>query len=179
MTIFRLGGLGAGGREAAVDADPDQAAKYFSARRFGLGFVDVAGEDERGIFGAVVGLPEGGDVFAGDGLDAFGGADGAESVGVVAVEGAEAYAEHGGDGLVALLEDGDEALLADALDLVGGEGGMLDDVGEEVEACLGVVAEGAEAGAGRVYAGGGGRGWCRSVRRRRRGWWRSAAWCLR
>ena len=33
---------------------------------------------------------------------------------------------------------------------------MLDDVGEEVEARLGVVAEGAEAGAGLVYAGGGG-----------------------
>ena len=75
---------------------------------------------------------------------------------MVAVEGAEAYAKHGGDGLVALLEDGDEALLADALDLFGGEGGMLDDVGEEVEACVGVVAEGAEAGAGLIYAGGGG-----------------------
>ncbi len=156
MTIFRLGGLGAGGRETAVDAVPDQAAKYFSARRLGFGFVDVAGEDECGVFGPVVGLPEAGDVVAGDGLDALGGADGAEAVGVVAVEGAEAYAKHGGDGLVAFLEDGDEALLADALDFFGGEGGMLDDVGEEVEACFGVVAESAEAGAGLVYAGGGG-----------------------
>ena len=95
-----------------------------------------------------MGLPEAGDVVAGDGLDAVGGADGAEAVGVVAVEGAEAYAEHGGDGLVAFLEDGDEALLADALDFFGGEGWMLDDVGEEVEACLGVVAEGAETGVG-------------------------------
>ena len=101
-------------------------------------------------------LPEGGDVVACDGFDAVGGADGAEAVGVVAVESAEAYAEHGSDGLVAFLEDGDEALFADALDLFGGEGWVLDDVGEKVEACFGVVAEGAEAGACLVYAGGGG-----------------------
>jgi hypothetical protein len=103
-----------------------------------------------------VGFPEGGDVVAGDGFDAIGGADGAEAVGVVSVESAEAYAEHGGYGLVAFLEDGDEALLADALDFFGGEGWVLDDVGEEVEAGFGVVAEGAETGCGLVDGGGGG-----------------------
>ena len=90
-----------------------------------------------------MGFPEAGDVVAGDGFDAFCGADGAEAVGMVAVEGAEAYAEHGGYGLITFLEDGDQALFADALDLFGGEGWVLDDVGEKVEASFCVVAEGA------------------------------------
>ncbi len=100
-------------------------------------------------------LPEANDIVAGDGFDPVGCADGAEAVGVIAVERTETYAEHGGYGLVALLEDGDEALLADAFDFGVGEGWMLDDVREEVESCFGVVAESAEAGAGLIYARGG------------------------
>ncbi len=110
--------------------------EVFFGEASGFGLVDVTGEDERGVFGAVVGLPEIGDVVASDGFDAVGGADGTEAVGVVAVERAEAHAEHGGDGLVAFLEDGDEALFANALDFFGGEGWAFDDVGEEVEALL-------------------------------------------
>ncbi len=139
-----------------MEAVPDQASKYFSARRLASVSLMSPAKTSAAVFGAVVSLPETGDVVAGDGLDAVGGADGAEAVGVVAVEGAEAYAKHGGYGLVAFLEDGDEALLADALDLFGGEGGVLDDVGEEVEARFGVVAEGAETGAGQIDGGGGG-----------------------
>ena len=143
MTILRLGGAGAGGRDAGGGGCSGPGVEVFLGQATGIGFVDVTGEDEGGVFGAVVSFPKTGDVVAGDGFDAFGGADGAEAVGVVAVEGAEAYSKHRGYGLVAFLEDRDEALLADALDLFGGEGWVLDDVGEEVEASFGVVAEGA------------------------------------
>ena len=89
----------------------------------GLGFADVSGEDERGIFGAVVGLPEACDVVACDGLDAVGVSDGPDAVGMVSIEGVEAHAEDGGYGLVAFLQNGDEALFADALDLFRGKAG--------------------------------------------------------
>ena len=61
------------------------------------------------------------------------------AVGLVAVEEARADAPGDGDDGVALLAMRDEALLADALEVVGVEGGMLDDVGEQIEAGVGVV----------------------------------------
>jgi hypothetical protein len=103
-------------------------------------------------------LPEVGDVVTGDGFGAVGVADGADAVGVVAVEGAEAYTQDGGNRLIALLQDGYEALFADTLDLFGGEGGMLDDVGDEIKTSFGVVAESVDAGVGAVDFCGGGKG---------------------
>ena len=58
----------------------------------------------------------------------------------------------GGD-RVALLADGDEALLADAVEVFVLERRMLHDVGEQVHALCGVVGEHGHAGGGAIHAG--------------------------
>ena len=100
---------------------------------------DVAGEDEGGVGCAVVAGVEAGDVVAGEASDGFDGADGGFAVGLVAVEETGPDAACGCDDGVTFLGDGDETLLADALNVVRVEGRVLDYVGEEVETGVGVV----------------------------------------
>ena len=111
----------------------------------------IAGEDERGVCGAVVGAVEAGDVVARQGANAVERAYGCLAVGLVSVEEAGADAPCDCEGRVALLRDGDEALLADALDVIGVEGGVQDDVGEEIEGSAGVVGEEGDGRRGRVH----------------------------
>ena len=98
---------------------------------------------------------EAGDVVTGEGANGVGGADGGFAVRLVAVEEARADAAGGCDDGVALLRDADETLLADALDVVGVEGWMEDDVGKQVECGVGVVREEGDGGGGGIHCGGG------------------------
>ena len=118
-----------------------------------VGFVerDVPGQHEGGVRGAVVAGVEVGDVVAGEGLDAVERADGGFAVGLVAVEEARADAACDGDGGVGFLADGDEALAAETFEVFCGEGWVLDDVGEEIDAGVGVVGEKGDSGQGRVH----------------------------
>ncbi len=96
---------------------------------------------------------EAGDVVARQCLHALCGADGRSAIRMIAIDQQRAYSLcDGGDG-VTFLADGDEPLLADAVEVLILERGMLNNVGEQVHALCGVVGEHGHAGGGAIHAG--------------------------
>ncbi len=120
----------------------------------GLRFGEVAGEQEGGVGGAVVGVAEVQEVLASNGVEGFFGSGAGQAVGLVgAVEDEGADAEGDGVGGVGFLLDRDKALLADAVDVWGTEGGVLHGVGKKIEGGGGFVREDREAGGDGVHGG--------------------------